>query len=227
MYRRLSARSNTGQPKAERLVVFVCWSAPSPAKPMSGQLALTQSVAIRACAGRKADLMNRATRALLDELIGGVSSEKTNLSGTNAPVSYISRSLEFPMIRAFRPEPFNAGQRSFTQNMRASLRRGGLSFGKRNMRSAAAFRDQAKEVLRREQEIWSREKTAARSSHQCRQNRIHGDYVCGSIAFTGKDIVILDFEGEPASEPLERSKTETLPHSVTRWHDAIVPIRCL
>jgi maltose alpha-D-glucosyltransferase/alpha-amylase len=34
--------------------------------------------------------------------------------------------------------------------------------------------------------------------------RIHGDYHLGQILFTGKDVVILDFEGEPARSYSER-----------------------
>jgi maltose alpha-D-glucosyltransferase/alpha-amylase len=156
--------------------------------------------------GRKADLQNEVTPpgALLDELIGGVHPEKTKLLGQRTGELHLALA-SYPDDSAFRPEPFNAmAQRSVYQNMRASLRRAFTLLEKRLYDLPAAFRDEAKEVLCTEQEILSREKRLLNRRTNAAKIRIHGDYHLGQLLYTGKDFVILDFEGEPARPLSER-----------------------
>ena len=156
--------------------------------------------------GRKADLQNEVAPpgALLDELIGGVHPEKTKLLGQRTGELHLAlaSNLDDP---AFRPEPFNAmGQRSVYQNMRASLRRAFTLLEKRLCDLPEEFRDEAKEVLGAEQEILSRERRLLDRHPNASKIRIHGDYHLGQLLYTGKDFVILDFEGEPARPLSER-----------------------
>src|SRR5947199_10706858 len=67
------------------------------------------------------------------------------------------------------------------------------------------FRDEAKEVLGAEQEILAREKRLLDRRTNAAKIRIHGDSHLGQLLYTGKDFVILDFEGEPA-RPLSARK---------------------
>ena len=62
-----------------------------------------------------------------------------------------------------------------------------------------------KEVLAAEQEILAREKRLLDRRTNAAKIRIHGDYHLGQLLYTGKDFVILDFEGEPA-RPLSDRK---------------------
>jgi maltose alpha-D-glucosyltransferase/alpha-amylase len=111
----------------------------------------------------------------------------------------------YPDDPAFRPEPFNAmAQRSVYQNMRASLRRAFTLLEKKICDLPADFRDEAKEVLGAEQEILAREKRLLDRRTNAAKIRIHGDYHLGQLLYTGKDFVILDFEGEPARPLSER-----------------------
>jgi maltose alpha-D-glucosyltransferase/alpha-amylase len=156
--------------------------------------------------GRKADLQNEIAPpgALLDELFGGVYPEKMKLLGQRTGELHLALA-SYPDDPAFRPEPFNAmAQRSVYQNMRASLRRASTLLEKKLADLPAAFRDEAKEVLGAEQEILSREKRLLDRRTNAAKIRIHGDYHLGQLLYTGKDFVILDFEGEPARPLSER-----------------------
>src|SRR6266480_1142259 len=150
--------------------------------------------------GRKADLQNEIAPpgALLDELFGGVYPEKMKLLGQRTGELHLALA-SYPGDPAFRPEPFNAmAQRSVYQNMRASLRRAFTLLEKKLCDLPATFRDEAKEVLSAEHEILAREKRLLDRRTNAAKIRIHGDYHLGQLLYTGKDFVILDFEGEPA-----------------------------
>ena len=156
--------------------------------------------------GRKADLQDEtaAPGVLLDELIGGVYPDKAKLLGQRTGELHLAlaSSMENP---AFVPEPFNAmTQRSVYQTMRASLRRGFTLLEKKLPDLSAAFRNEAKEALGAEQEILAREKRLLDRRTNAAKIRIHGDYHLGQLLYTGKDFVILDFEGEPARALSER-----------------------
>jgi maltose alpha-D-glucosyltransferase/alpha-amylase len=156
--------------------------------------------------GRKADLQDETAPpgVLLDELIGGVYPDKAKLLGQRTGELHLAlaSSMENP---AFVPEPFNAmAQRSVYQTMRASLRRGFTLLEKKLPDLSAAFRNEAKEVLGAEQEILAREKRLLDRRTNAAKIRIHGDYHLGQLLYTGKDFVILDFEGEPARALSER-----------------------
>ena len=156
--------------------------------------------------GRKADLQNEAAPpgALLDELIGGVYPEKAKLLGQRTGELHLALASR-PDNPAFRPEPFNTmTQRSIYQTMRASLRRAFTLLEKKLPDLSATFRDEAKEVLSAEKEILAREKRLLDRRTNAAKIRIHGDYHLGQLLYTGKDFVILDFEGEPARALSER-----------------------
>jgi maltose alpha-D-glucosyltransferase/alpha-amylase len=156
--------------------------------------------------GRKADLQNETAPpgALLDELIGGIYPDKTMQMGQRTGELHLAlaSSMDDP---AFAPEPFNAmAQRSVYQTMRASLRRAFTFLEKKLPDLPKTFRDEAKDVLAAEQEILGREKRLLDRRTNAAKIRIHGDYHLGQLLYTGKDFVILDFEGEPARPLSER-----------------------
>ena len=95
-------------------------------------------------------------------------------------------------------------QRSVYQTMRASLRRAFTLLEKKIIDLPAAFRDEARDVLLAETEILAREKRLLDRRTNAAKIRIHGDYHLGQLLYTGKDFVILDFEGEPARALGER-----------------------
>jgi maltose alpha-D-glucosyltransferase/alpha-amylase len=98
---------------------------------------------------------------------------------------------------AFAPEPFSVlHQRSVYQSLRTLTRRTLLilrqqSGGLPETQRAAARRvqDLEPEILRRFKEVLARRLTGMRI-------RCHGDYHLAQVLHTGKDFVVIDFEGE-------------------------------
>jgi maltose alpha-D-glucosyltransferase / alpha-amylase len=155
--------------------------------------------------GRKADLQNQAAPgALLEELMGGIYSEKAALLAQRTGELHLAlaSTKDDP---AFAPDPFNAmAQRSAYQNMRALLRRNFDLLKKKLQDVPETLREEAKDVLGAEKEILTREKLLLDRKANAAKIRIHGDYHLGQVLYTGKDFVILDFEGEPARALSER-----------------------
>jgi maltose alpha-D-glucosyltransferase/alpha-amylase len=155
---------------------------------------------------RKADLQNETAPpgALIEELVGGVYPEKVRLLGQRTGELHLALASrrDDPL---FRPEPFNAmNQRSVYQSMRTSLRRAFTLLGKKLVDLPAKFRDEAREVLAAEKEILAREKRLLDRRSNAAKIRIHADYHLGQLIYTGKDFVIIDFEGEPARPLTDR-----------------------
>ncbi len=156
--------------------------------------------------GRKADLQNQTAPpgALLDELIGGIYPEKATLLGQRTGELHLALASVDDDV-AFAPEPFNTmSQRSAYQNMRALLRRNFDLLQKKISDLPETFREEAEQVFAAEEEIHQREKLLLNRRTGAAKIRIHGDYHLGQALYTGKDFIILDFEGEPARPLSER-----------------------
>jgi maltose alpha-D-glucosyltransferase/alpha-amylase len=105
----------------------------------------------------------------------------------------------------FAPEPFSElYQRSLYDSMR--------SLTKKNLRllrrRAAALPEEVRPgvewVLEAEERILARFRRLTSRKLAAERTRIHGDYHLGQVLYTGRDFVILDFEGEPARPLSER-----------------------
>ncbi len=165
----------------------------------------------------KVDLQSAATPmgAALDDLIGGIFPEKAKLLGqrTGELHQALASNSDDP---AFAPEPFNAmAQRSVYQNMRALLRRAFALLQKKVDDLPENFRDEAREVLAAEKEMLAQEQRILEQRSGAAKIRIHGDYHLGQALYTGKDFVLLDFEGEPARPLSERKLKRSALRDVT------------
>ncbi|MDQ2867583.1 MAG: maltose alpha-D-glucosyltransferase [Verrucomicrobiota bacterium] len=143
-------------------------------------------------------------QTLLPELVGAIYAERAKLLGQRTAEMHLALA-SVADDRAFAPEPFNAlAQRSVFQNMRASLKRTFDLLRRKIPALPEKFRDDARRLLDAEQIILARERHVLDRRTVAMKIRIHGDYHLGQALYTGKDFVILDFEGEPARSLGER-----------------------
>ena len=106
----------------------------------------------------------------------------------------------------FAPEPFTTYyQRSLYQSMRTLTQR---TF--RLLRSKVRDIPQSVQVLDLEEVIVERFRAILPPKIEAQRIRCHGDYHLGQVLYTGRDFVIIDFEGEPG-RPLGERRIKRTP----------------
>ncbi|MEX2187916.1 MAG: maltose alpha-D-glucosyltransferase [Pirellulales bacterium] len=112
---------------------------------------------------------------------------------------------------AFKSESFTKlYQRSLYQSMRAEARRTLALLRRQQSKLTGDAAERAAELLAREADLIDRYENVKDSQIDARRTRCHGDYHLGQALFTGKDFVIIDFEGEPA-RPISTRRIKTSP----------------
>ncbi|HYD50393.1 MAG TPA: maltose alpha-D-glucosyltransferase [Terriglobales bacterium] len=106
---------------------------------------------------------------------------------------------------AFAPEPVSIlYQRSLYQSWRGMLRRALELLRSRRPHLTPPVQVIADRVLDLAGPIDARLRQIVGAKIQVQRIRIHGDYHLGQVLYTGKDFLIIDFEGEPARSLSER-----------------------
>jgi maltose alpha-D-glucosyltransferase/alpha-amylase len=162
---------------------------------------------------------------ILKDMVGGIYMEMVALLGKRTGEMHQA----FASVEddpEFRPENITSmTQRSIYQSMREQTRRTMQLIQKNLSRQPEHLKSQAEDVLSMEPKILKLYQRMIKHKMAATRIRIHGDYHLAQVLYTGKDFIILDFEGEPAKplteRRLKRSAFRDIAGMIRSFHYAI------
>ncbi len=140
----------------------------------------------------------------IQELLEGTVAEHVNTLGIRTGEMHLALASGED-LPAFKSEEYSLHyQRSLFAGLQSLVRVAFSSLSKNIKKLPESVRLEAEEVLGMKEEILNVLKKVYSRKIDVSKIRIHGDYHLGQVLFTGKDFLILDFEGEPARSYSER-----------------------
>ncbi|QED37090.1 maltose alpha-D-glucosyltransferase [Antarcticibacterium arcticum] len=160
----------------------------------------------------------------LKELIGVVFPERLHLMGQRTAEMHLALAAH-PEEKNFEHEPFSLHyQRSLFSSLQ-SLTRSSFQNLQKNLKNLPPWlEEEAREVLEMKSDVLKCFKRVYIHKIPIMKIRTHGDFHLGQVLWTGKDFVIIDFEGEPArtfsERRLKRSPLRDVAGMVRSFHYA-------
>jgi len=140
----------------------------------------------------------------MKELLDASVAERVRLLGVRTGEMHIALASGID-VPDFKPEEFSLHYQRSLYSSFQTLVRATFQSQVRNLRKLPDnVKKEAEEVLAMKDQILDTFKRIYQKKFDVVKIRIHGDYHLGQVLFTGKDFIILDFEGEPARSYSER-----------------------
>ena len=160
----------------------------------------------------------------MKDLMGVIFPERISLLGERTAEMHLALAGH-PEVKDFEHEPFSLHyQRSLFSSLQSLTRNSFQNLQKNLQNLPENLQEEAQEVLDMKNDVLKCFKRVFAHKIPTMKIRTHGDYHLGQVLWTGKDFVIIDFEGEPArafsERRLKRSPLRDIAGMVRSFHYA-------